>query len=133
MFFRKFSVVSDWIYSGSGIVVILSFSALRLYAILLLLKFCIDVFISSLRFWSLLKKAIGNELIDAVATVERSISAHITNQLAWISIPASKVLVIIFFTSKASLPTRFFMIDHNTNATKAKLAKFFIMFQIFQR
>lgn len=78
-------------------------------------------------------KLLGNPLIATVAIVERSISPHIKNQLAWISIPATKVFVMVFLTSIASLPIKLLIIDPITRAINAKLAKFFMMFQIFQR
>ena len=81
---------------------------------------------------SVLRKDIGNALMPVVATVEISIIAHIRNQLAWISIPATKALMIIFLRSD-SFPRRYFAMDHITSPARAKLAKFFMIFQIFQR
>lgn len=75
----------------------------------------------------------GNAPTAETATVETSTSAHMTNRLAWINIHAISVLVMMDLMSIFSLPMRFLIIDPSRNASKAKLAKFFMIFRIFQR
>ena len=105
-----------------GIAFISLFVAVRSITILSLLNPLIASFISHFNPASLLRKAIGKELMPAVATVERSITAHIRNRLAWMSTPATNVLVIIFLRSH-SLLMMFLMIDRSTSATNVKFAK----------
>lgn len=82
---------------------------------------------------SLPKNALGKPPTAVVAIVEISITAPIKNQLAWISIPASKVLMMIFLGFKASFPVKLLTIEKSTSHINPKLAKFFIIFHIFQR
>lgn len=107
--------------------------ALRSIKILCALTPLIASVICSCSLVSFLKKAIGNAPIAVVATVETSTTAHIRNRLAWISIPATKVLVMIFFTSNACFPVTPWMIENTTSPANAKLAKFFMIFHIFHR
>lgn len=99
------------------------------FALKLFMAVVIDP-LSATSFWI---KDIGKALIAVVATVEISTNAPIINRLAWMSIPASKVSVMIFLGLIASLPVMPLIIHRSTSPTNAKLAKFFIIFRIFQR
>jgi hypothetical protein len=76
---------------------------------------------------------VGKELTAVIAILEISKTAPIRNQLAWIKIPAIKVLVITFFASSFPFPVIHPIISQSKTPINAKLAKFFIIFQIFQR
>ncbi len=75
----------------------------------------------------------GKAQMAETATVETSMSAHIINQLACIKMPATRVFVMSDLISIFSLPIRFLIKVPNKNAISAKLAKFFMIFHIFQR
>jgi hypothetical protein len=76
---------------------------------------------------------IGKEATVDIHIVEISTNIPTINQLAFIKIQAIKVFPINVFGFSLSFQITFCKTLYNTSAIKAKLAKFLIIFHIFQR